>query len=224
MDPDDGTRGINYQRLYEYRFRNVDQSAREAVWVEIARHIHRVMGAPGKILDLAAGRGEFINVVPAAERWAVDWLDQGTWEPSVKGVIGNVFDVDLPDAYFDGVFVSNFLEHLASQEQVADLLARTRRTLQPGGMVAILGPNFRYCPKDYFDCADHVLALTHGAVEEHLAAAGFEVETIVPRFLPYSFRSLLPPSALLTRAYLKAPIAWKLLGKQFLVVGRVPRP
>lgn len=224
MDRANRRRGIDYERLYEYRFRNVDQTAREGVWVEIANHIHQVMGAPQKVLDLAAGRGEFINVVPAPERWAVDWLDQGTWQPAVKAIIGNVFDIDLPPAHFDGVFISNFLEHLASQEQVADLLQLTRDSLAPGGVVAVLGPNFRYCAKDYFDCADHVLALTHGAVEEHLAAAGFEIQTVVPRFLPYSFRSLLPPSPTLTRLYLKAPAAWRLLGKQFLVVGRVPGP
>jgi len=39
------------------------------------------------------------------------------------------------------------------------------------------------------------------------------------RFLPYSFTGRLPASAGLTRAYLSMPFAWKLLGKQFLVIG-----
>ena len=56
-----------------------------------------------------------------------------------------------------------------------------------------MGPNFRYCSHEYFDCADHTLIFTHVAIEEHLYAAGFEPERIVPRFLPYSFRGRLPP-------------------------------
>jgi hypothetical protein len=75
------------------------------------------------------------------------------------------------------------------------------------------------CPREYFDCADHVLALTHVAVAEHLHAAGFSVGAVVPRFLPYSFRGRLPASPVLTRAYLRHPVLWRLAGKQFLVTG-----
>ena len=83
-----------------------------------------------------------------------------------------------------------------------------------------MGPNFRYCSDQYWDCADHYIALTHVAIEEHLYAAGFEPVRTEPRFLPYSFRGLLPPSARLTAAYLRARPAWRLLGKQFLVIGQ----
>jgi hypothetical protein len=62
-----------------------------------------------------------------------------------------------------------------------------------------MGPNFRYCAREYFDCADHTLALTHVAVAEHLHAAGFEPVKVVPRYLPYSFRSRLPALRTLTR-------------------------
>jgi len=41
-----------------------------------------------------------------------------------------------------------------------------------------------------------------------------------PKFLPYSFRGHLPPSAAPTRLYLRFRPAWRLLGKQFLVIGR----
>ncbi|HEX8006744.1 MAG TPA: hypothetical protein VF482_09995 [Trebonia sp.] len=36
------------------------------------------------------------------------------------------------------------------------------------------------------------------------------------------FRGLLPPSPTLTRMYLHTSLAWKLLGKQFLVIARKP--
>ena len=58
----------------------------------------------------------------------------------------------------------------------------------PGGRIAIMGPNYRYCAKEYWDCADHYVALTHVAIAEHLYAAGFEPSGSIPRYLPYSFR------------------------------------
>jgi SAM-dependent methyltransferase len=215
--------GINYQRLYAYRFRDVDQASRQAVWTEISRYVYERLGAPRSVLDPAAGRGEFITTVPAADRWGVDLVRQGDLESAgVKMIIGDIMDTELPADYFDGVFLSNFLEHLPDQDAVGKVLAKLRDAMQPGGRIAIMGPNFRYCAKDYFDCADHTVILTHVGAEEHVYAAGFEVMSVAPRFLPYSFRGLLPPSPTLTRTYLRTPAMWRVLGKQFLVIGRKP--
>lgn len=212
--------GIDYQRLYDYRFRDVDQASRQAVWNEIAEDLYRRMGSPAKVLDAAAGRCEFINAVPAAERWAVDRVDPGEFRHSeVKAIVADIGDAELPLDYFDGVFVSNFLEHLPTQDAIGAVLAKLRASMEPGGTLAVLGPNFRYCADEYFDCADHTLALTHVAAAEHVHAAGFEVTTIIPRFLPYSFRGRIPPSPALTRIYLRTPALWRVLGKQFLVLG-----
>ncbi len=212
---------MNYERLYAYRFRDVDQASREAVWQPISRFIHAELGRPEVVLDPAAGRCEFINAVPARERWAVDQVafPERAVEPGTQTLVGSILEVELPESHFDGVFLSNFLEHLTSQEMVASVLERLRETMRPGGRIAVMGPNYRYCHKEYWDCADHTLALTHVAVAEHLYAAGFEVVKVVPRFLPYSFRGRLPASAGLTSLYLRAPIAWRVLGAQFLVVG-----
>jgi SAM-dependent methyltransferase len=215
---------VNFQRLYEYRFKGVDQEARRAVWSEIGPFVQRRLGDPQRVLDPAAGRCEFLNSVSAAERWGVDLVDyEESWaDPGVKIVVGDVMDVDLPGDYFDAVWISNFLEHLADQEEVATFLERMFRRLRPGGRIAVMGPNFRYCAKEYFDCADHNVILTHVGVEEHLYTAGFDLESVEPRFLPYSFRGRLPATPALTRRYLELPVAWRLLGKQFLVVGRKP--
>jgi Methyltransferase domain len=140
----------------------------------------------------------------------------------VKTIIADIMDADLPDGYFDGVFLSNFLEHLPGQNTVATALGKLRAAMEPGGRIAVMGPNFRYCAREYFDCADHTVPLTHVAVTEHLYAAGFDITAVTPRFLPYSFRGLLPPSPLLTRSYLRIPALWRLLGKQFLAIARKP--
>jgi SAM-dependent methyltransferase len=215
--------GINYERLYAYRFRDVDQASRQAVWREIAHYVHDRMGAPQRVLDPAAGRGEFITAVPATERWGVDLVGQGVPESAgVKMIISDIMDASLPEGHFDGVFLSNFLEHLPDQDAVGTVLRKLYATMEPGGRIAIMGPNFKYCAKEYFDCADHTVILSHISVAEHVYAAGFDVTTVSPRFLPYSFRGLLPPSPLLTRTYLRAPAMWRVLGKQFLVLGRKP--
>ena len=218
------TPGIDYQRLYAYRFRGIDQAARQAVWNEITPKIAGWLGSPDRVLDPAAGRGEFVNAIDAEERWVVDSVeyDETVRDPDVRVVIGDARFVELPEAHFDGVFVSNLLEHLATQDDVARFLARMRGFMTPGGRIAVLGPNFRYCAPEYFDCADHTLALTHVAVAEHLYSAGFEIERVIPRFIPYSFRSRLPQAPWLVRAYLRFPPAWRILGKQFLVVASSP--
>jgi hypothetical protein len=174
------------------------------------------------VLDPAAGRGEFINSVPAEERWGVDQVAyaEGTYARGVRAIVADALEVELPEAYFDAVFVSNFLEHLPTQEIVATFLARMHATTAPGGRIAIMGPNFRHCAAEYFDMADHTLIFTHLAIAEHLYTAGFEPERVHSRFLPYSFTGRLPPSPALTRRYLQTPLAWRLLGKQFLVIGR----
>jgi SAM-dependent methyltransferase len=214
---------VDYQRLYEFRFRDHDQGDRQAVWTVIADDLFVRMGRPRVVLDPASGRGEFISAVPASERWAIDQVqaDADLEAQGVRCIVSDMFDVELPDAHFDGVLLSNTLEHLKTFEDVQRCLKKMRAAIRPGGVVAVLGPNFRYCAKEYFDCADHVLALTHVSIQEHLYAAGFEVRSTLPRYLPYSFRGWLPPSPNLTRLYLRNPWAFRFVGKQFLVIGAV---
>jgi hypothetical protein len=212
---------VNFERLYSYRFRDVDQGAREAVWGPISRYLWEALGRPRRVLDPAAGRCEFINAVPAEERWAVDRVDHAGCGPrdGTRFLLGDAMEVELPESHFDGVFASNLLEHLPTPEHVAAFLERMRDLISPGGRIAVMGPNYRYCADVYWDFADHHLALTHAAVEEHLYAAGLEPRRTTRRFLPYSFTGRLPASAGLTSAYLRLPLAWRFLGKQFLVIA-----
>lgn len=213
---------MNYEKIYEYRFKGVDQKARERVWLEISKFLYNVMGKPAVILDPAAGRCEFLNHVPSQEKWGVDlnhFINRYK-APAVKSVIGDIFDVDLPFNFFDAVFMSNFLEHLESPQKIANLFKKIHSILKPGGVICIMGPNFKYCANEYFDCADHLLALTHISVEELLYSENFSIERSYSKFLPYSFRGILPPSPWLTATYLKIPLSWRFLGKQFLLVAK----
>src|SRR2546429_570365 len=98
---------MDYQRLYEYRFHDVDQAARAAVWQPIASFIYEQLGRPERILDPAAGRCEFLNAVPAKERWGVDLADyeEARARPDTKMIVADVMEADLPESHFDGIFV-----------------------------------------------------------------------------------------------------------------------
>jgi ubiquinone/menaquinone biosynthesis C-methylase UbiE len=215
---------LDYERLYNFRFRDVDQDERIEVWKHIAPHVHEIMGRPQKLLDPAAGRGEFIGAVPAKETWAVDAVayDQALYKPDTKVVTSMIMDAELPADHFDGVYVSNFLEHLYDQEAIHEFLKKMVGVMEKNGRIAIMGPNYRYCSKEYWDYADHYVALTHVAIQEHLYSAGFEIERTIPQYLPYSFNGSLPTAPWMVGIYLKTPLAWKVLGKQFLVIGRKP--
>lgn len=218
---------MNLSRIYRYRFAGVDQARKNVVWKEIAEFLHETcLGRPQRILDPAGGFCEFINHVPAAERWTIDLSEEIKQHAhsGVKTLIGDNRMVELPRDYFDAVFISNFLEHLASQEEVAAFLERMCDCMRSGGRIVVMGPNFRYTYRDYFNFADHTVILTETGLAEHLYGAGFEVERIHPRFLPLSFRSrsYLPVNSFLIRTYLRLPLAWKVMGEQFLLVGQKP--
>lgn len=215
---------MNYDRIYQYRFRNVDRSKKVAVWKLLADYISERLGRPEIVLDPAAGACEFINAVPARERWAVDMGEQVTAlaAPGVRALHGRNDAVNLPANHFDGVFVSNFLEHLGSQQEVAAFLEHMYTVLKPGGRIGVMGPNFSASHREYFDFADHTVVLTENAVAEHVYGAGFDVAAVHPRFLPMSFGSGLPVNDFLVKTYLKMPFAWRFFGKQFFVVGQRP--
>lgn len=212
---------MRYDRIYQYRFQQVSRKKKQIIWTIIAKYFYNLLGQPGRILDSAGGMCEFINAVPSAERWTVDIVEEvkDFASSDVKLVIGDVLTVELPENYFDAVFISNFLEHLRSQEEVAFFLQGMHRSLKPGGKLGVIGPNFKYCYREYFDFADHTVVLSELGVAEHLYGAGFKIVKSHPRFLPLSFRGGLPVHPWLVKLYLGMPFVWWVLGKQFLFIA-----
>ena len=101
---------LDHSRVYEYRFKDVDLIKKNAVWQEIASYIYKELKQPDVVLDPAAGLCEFINNIPAREKWAVDKSASvcASYEQNVRAINEDIFDVDLPRDYFEGVFISNF--------------------------------------------------------------------------------------------------------------------
>ena len=214
-------------KLYRHRFKEADRDKKLEIWREICRgYLQKKIGPNQTVLDLASGYGEFSQNIHAARQIAVDL------NPDAKRMLpGHVefhnvsatdFASTVGEGVVDVVFTSNFLEHLPTKRELDLVFAEVIRVLKPGGRFLILGPNVKYLATEYWDFYDHYLPLSHLSVEEGLIQSGFEVSEIIPKFLPYSTRSALPQAPIFVSTYLKVPLAWKILGKQFLITGRKP--
>jgi SAM-dependent methyltransferase len=191
--------------------RLTEDHRRGAVWQALWRYVfrHRI-AADFCVLDLGAGYGDFINSVTAQRRIAVD-----TWTgladhvaPDVEALVTPVTDLAaITDDSVDFAFASNLFEHLP-QDAFVVALREIARTLSPRGTLTILQPNYRYAFREYFDDYTHDL----------LAAHGWEVTEVRPRFLPLTVKSRLPVWPWLIAAYLTSP--FKPMGKQMLIVAR----
>lgn len=220
------------ERIYGHRFGDADEASKDVVWTEIGAHLQRWIERGDRVLDIACDAGYFIRHIQASERWAVDVRDmRKALGPDIRFrcVDGLSLTSAVPSGYFDVVFTSNFLEHLASADAVIAMLGQAHAALRPGGRLIILQPNIRYVGPAYWDFIDHRTALTEHSLVEAARAAGFEVERLIPRFLPYTTKSRLPRARWLVRLYLRTPLAWRVLGKQTLLVARAvqradPRP
>lgn len=227
MAPSRGELDSNLDRLYQNRFHAHNVERRRAAWKVIFRELFsRYIEPRSRVLEVAPGYCEFINNARCAERVGVD-INPDAQQYAEEGVVihtapAEQMDEVLPSAHFDVAFMSNFLEHCRSRDNMLAVLACVERVLKPGGRVIILGPNFRYTYKEYYDFFDHHLALTDKAIAEALQLAGLELETMHPRTLPFSFQGRLPSWPWLIRLYLRMPIFWRLFGKQFLAVARRP--
>ncbi len=211
--------------LYETRFGESEVAVKDAVWREIARFLQRYVDDGTPVLDVACDRGYFIRWIRAGERWATDIRDVRAQIPEdVKFVLASGLDLAdaVPTGYFGTVFMSNYLEHLASSDEVIDQLQVAARLLRPGGRLIVLQPNIRLVGHRYWDFLDHRVALTEHSLVEATELAGLRTAELVTRFLPYSTKGRLPLVPWLVRAYLAFRPAWWLLGKQTLYVGVRP--
>ena len=124
-----------------------------------------------------------------------------------------------PTNHSTSVFTSNFLEHLADKAALGRVLDEAGRCLRPGGRVIALGPNIKYLHGRYWDFWDHYVPITEASLTEALVTRRFAVNVCVGRFLPYTMVNGAHYPLFFLRAYLRMPFAWRLFGKQFLVVA-----
>ena len=222
----DPVRAAELEQIYATRF-GPRLADRVVMWETLVEgYFQQHVGPDDTVLDLAAGYCEFINAIRCGRKIAVDL------NPTVETVAGPDVEVfhtactALPEeltGQVDVAWVSNFFEHLGDTDELLSTLGELRRVLADDGRLLVLQPNIRLTGPAYWDFLDHSLALTEKSLAEALALAGFEVESMRVRFLPYTTESRLPISPALIRLYLKLPPAQWLLGKQTFVVARKAR-
>jgi SAM-dependent methyltransferase len=213
------------QALYRQRF-EAEQASRREVWrVLVDAWFGRYLEGVDSVLDLGSGWGHFVNQVDVPRRYAIDlnpdaqrWLD-----PGVELVAADALEPwPVGEDSLDVVFSSNFLEHLPSREAVSAVLDHAHRHLRPGGRLVLLGPNIRYMGGAYWDFFDHVVPLSERSLSEALVVSNFRLEEVIGRFLPATMAGKTVPPSFVIRAYLLLRPAWRLVGKQFLVVAVKP--
>lgn len=210
--------------LYRHRFSESELPAKNALWKVLCKDYFQRYVDPDKdvVLDLACGYGEFINNIRAARKLAVDLNPDSpaavAGDVAFHPAAANRLD-PIADGSVDVVFTSNFFEHLPDKAALQEVLLEVHRVLKPGGRLIAMGPNIRYLPGAYWDFIDHHLPLSERSLAEALLLAGLHPGTVVDRFLPYTTQSRLPKATILVRLYLALPFAWRILGKQFLVIA-----
>lgn len=201
---------MELKELYDNRFSNVDRK-RNAIWrILCTSFFQKFIPESHAVVDIAAGRCEFINNIKAAEKYAFD-LNPAVTEFAAQNVC----------AVNAGCFetISNFLEHLETKDDVVKILHICSNILSENGQIVILQPNIKYVKGEYWDFIDHKLALTDLSVIEAGQICGLKAKKVIKKFLPYTTKSKLPQEPWLVWLYLKLmPFSGFFFGKQSLII------
>jgi SAM-dependent methyltransferase len=224
----DALTGTELAKLYDARFTDQQRQDKNRLWQALCRgYLDHFIAPTDTVLDLGAGSCEFLNACRAAHKIAVDLNpDTKLWADDARVIIAPSDNlVGVADRSVNVVFTSNFFEHLPDKRTLLATLAECHRVLVPSGQLLVLMPNLRYLPGRYWDYFDHHLPLTHLSLTEALQLAGFAVEHVVPRFLPYTVKdSPVRVNTAMVRTYLALPALWRFAGRQMFLAARKPLP
>jgi SAM-dependent methyltransferase len=215
------------QSIYNKRFGNTGLEKRDRVWKILCdAYFSKLVPSDATVLDLACGYGEFINNIKAKKKYAVDLNADSPKHLKQDVIFKNSVATDLSFIganNIDVAFTSNFLEHLKDKNECDQVLKSILNILRPGGRFIILGPNIKYAYREYWDYYDHYLPLSHLSLAEGLILNGYEIVSVIDRFLPYTMNNNAPTHDAVIRAYLAFPLIWRFFGKQFLIIARKPK-
>lgn len=210
-------------KLYSERFNKSELEKKQRLWkILCAEFFQKFISPNSALLDMGAGYCEFINNIKAKEKYAVD-LNPDTPRFAATGV--KVFtcqatNIDIPNNSIDVVFISNFLEHMETKDEVLSVLNEAYRVCKSGGKILVLQPNIRYIYKNYWDFFDHKVPISDKSLVEGLELVGFKIVKIYAKFLPYTTKSKIPWNVFIIKVYLRMPFAWNLFGAQAFAIGQ----
>lgn len=192
---------------------------RSRVWKAICEYLQQFIPGDSAVLDFGAGYCDFINHIHAAAKYAADANPDVArcCGPDVKFLLARAEQpLDLPGNSIDVVMASNLLEHLTDQQRGA-LFDRLEGWLRRSARLIVIQPNYYYCYREYWDDFTHVKAFSHVSLGDFLLSRGYRILRLEKRFLPFSFKSLLPKSYWITKLYLAS--FWRPMAKQMLIVA-----
>ncbi|PSB48849.1 methyltransferase [filamentous cyanobacterium Phorm 6] len=210
------------KKLYANRFDSRQMQAKVVLWkVLIDEFLQGYVPPKSAVLDIGGGYCEFINQILAAKKCLIDLNPDSKLfaNADVKVLNIDVLNSESHTSFteqFDRIFISNFFEHLRNKEELVEIISFCFDALNTGGSLLVIQPNFKYSYKEYYDFIDHQLPITHLALQELLETVGFEIDVMIPRFLPFSTKGR-PASPWLLKVYLKLPFLWRFLGGQMFV-------
>jgi SAM-dependent methyltransferase len=209
---------MNTEDYYNSRF--LFDEGRTKVWKAINEYLQPFVGKQAAVLDIGCGYADFINGIQATTKYAVDLnpkMSDFIQDSKTVFFAQSVLDVfDIQDSSLDVVFASNLLEHFDDRE-LDILIGNIKKKLKSGGKLILIQPNYFFAYREYWDDYTHKKAFSHVSLTDFLVSKGFKSIVVKKRFLPFSLKSRLPKSYLLTKIYLNSP--FKPLGKQMLIVA-----
>jgi SAM-dependent methyltransferase len=136
--------GDTRRMIAEYESGRLQRSRSWRKETEKAELVERFVRG-GRILDVGCADARFLLSLDGSqwERWGVERSApvvetvSGRF-PELRMVTGDIHVRELPEGYFDVVSFWHVLEHLPAPAQV---LARTRQLLKPGGTIVVSLPN-----------------------------------------------------------------------------------
>lgn len=192
------------------------------VWEAIVSYLSKFIIKDSTILDLGCGHCNFINLIESDKKYAADkYIDPKNFIKSknITSIFGGVeiINKSIKNQSLDVIFASNFLEHL-NDNDLEKYLNLINKKLKKEGLLILMQPNYKYCYKNYFDDYTHIKIWTDQSLSEYLISKNFKISLLKPKFLPFSMKSKLPKSSLLTKLYIYSPI--KPLAGQMLIIAK----
>ncbi len=169
--PSDAEIGRYYPRNYYIS----DRDPIEQWEPYLSRKADLLPSAPGRLLDIGAQKGEFLEVC-RRRGWEIQGVEISREIPNPYGVpmaYGRAWEVEFPEASFDVITMWHVFEHIARPKELLGLVSRW---LKPGGVLLIAVPNaasLQHRVMHVEDIPRHLFAYSAKSIGRMLSEAGF---------------------------------------------------
>lgn len=201
-----------------FKTRYTFDKGRKEVWRAICNYLTRYVSPQSSVLEIGSGYCDLINNINAKSKVAIDSdiNSKQYCDPDVSFLHIKATEMEFAENSLDVVFASNLFEHL-NDSDLDILTAKIFKSLKPKGKLILIQPNYYYAYRTYWDDYTHIKAFSHVSLSDFLITQGFKIVKAEKKFLPFSFKSLLPKSYYITKLYLAS--FWRPFAKQMLIIA-----